>query len=434
VPPGLGINIPSAKCMDHLRKSLETGSLVAAGKGSRSKLVRIYPAAEAVEKPAGASVAAAGVKAQQAKLVAKALQLLEGGKTTEAQALLEAGLAQASLFCSTVATQDGSPERGDKATAVKVHVAVGAAADDAVARHLAADEPTATTPAVAVDALQWLIQLGTGTMTAGQVADRTADRLRTLLADASPSSPRIVGWVYDKPQLVPAAKAIEQARRTGVSASYADAIVERSLLERQLQPDTEVKLGTYLGNRALRAALVRFIVAQLRDVVLPAGATVVIDSEDGICILGDPLPDGVEERLRAVSLGEADAALWAFVSAFGVPATVCSTDADAFCWGMLTAMAHADPHTGALPNSWYIVFAPNRDARRRFNVSSVFRAIAHGQVCPLRTVNACGEGSSSLMLHAPAWPTLHHRVSNGTMRCCRHFCRAGPGRNGSPRT
>ena len=159
--------------MDHLRRSVETGSLVAGGKGSRSTFVKVFSAAGAVEKAVGANAAAAKATASQGALVARALELLEGGETAEARVILEAGLAQSTLYCSTVATEDGSPERGDKATAVKVHAAVGAAVDDNAAQHLSAEEPIATTPVIAVDALQWLIQLGTGTMPAAQVADRT---------------------------------------------------------------------------------------------------------------------------------------------------------------------------------------------------------------------------------------------------------------------
>ena len=378
------VGVAPDRCIQYATAAAKQGSVVAGGKGSRTKLVNVV-STDTVSKDAKPKNAKALAAVHQKKSVASALDLLKQGNNTDAEKLLLECVAQAGVFCATVAGEDGSPHRADKSAAVKFHDAAASTVDGERGHEpLGLDDPVAVGDIVAVDALQRLIALGTCKMLASSIAERLKRLIVELFLRCL-----VVVFVFDKSKLVPEAKGIEQQRRTG-QVSYPNQIAHASLLQRALDGDSEVDLSMYLSNRLLREVLVEFVAGCLGAMRVPHGKTLVIDCSNGVSVYGAPLPANAITRLSALCMGEADITVFAHLVVLSeeMPAlhgcTSWSTDADGFGIGLLARIRFANRETGQLPANckWHITFTANISNRRRYCLDTLFTAIASGQVRP----------------------------------------------------
>ena len=310
--------------------------------------------------------------------------LQDGSKSEDAKNKIKQMLVQGGIFCSTVATVDGSPQRTDKASAVSVHAALATSIDPQAAINLNATEQLTNTPIVGVDALQTMRAAGQGTTTPEELAQGQRRAVLAIFLSAM-----VILWFYDKGEFVPEAKGMEQGRRSGEDAdAYAISIAESSLRQRPLTASTPVKLATYMRNRSLRGQLEAYVVGSLSTMQIPPGKTLIIDSgHGGLQVIGAPLPNEVLEKISGNKLGEADLGLFAYLLPLSMclrmQATSRSTDADGFPIGLLSMMLRADPVTGTLPreSAFTVAFSPTKDHRRRFQLDALFHAIIREGVC-----------------------------------------------------
>ena len=319
---------------------------------------------------------AADVKA----LVASAHTALEAGDADLAAALLRRAHLQAGTFCATIADANGHPMFAIKSLALSVHEALAQSADPSAVRPVG---PTGLKLDVAkrfhmlVDALQWLMRWSGKTVKAGAICKGVAASVMECFNGGATD----VALVCDKRTLVPPTKGSTQSARTG-DISYGEAIEAAAQLRNPIHVDTDLPMHVVLSNRELRSELVEWLGAELlRTVKPPAGCTLVVETEKAI----GANPPTADVSALANRLGEADGAM--FVHADGKPwVVIASSDADTYCWGLLTLMRQADPVTGALPDGeWLVYFTTNEGTRRTVSLQALWKALQSTSVRLVRS-------------------------------------------------
>ena len=338
---------------------------------------------------AEAATAAAGVGSSTAPVTSASSSALAAASSNSAAAPTSTNRSATDAAEITGSSTPASPAGSKSAS-------MGAAAASDVRGSTVAGRDTASA-AVADDKVHLIDGMQLVMREASHPGRRPVAELARVIASNAlrllPKHYRVVVLSFDRPDLVPATKAMEQGARTSAvnsretDGAWAKRMIQAGVAKAgKISPATVVEANWFTADRELRRRVMLVVTAELLRFPWGKDRTVIIDAEAAddpsaapMCVEAGVVTQRNDLRHR---YGEADAAMWYILREMGGTGVVHTSDADAIDFALATSLRSSAKLVSPPPPPRDVILylpAPGPAAQRRVvDVVDVWNALVHG--------------------------------------------------------